>query len=103
MDTPITRAEHEEFRKRMEEYHKRQDKRLEKLEENAKQITAMVTSIEKLAVNMENMAKEQERQGVRLEALEGQDGEKWKTVVKCSITGIVTFLIGFVLPRLFGG
>ena len=34
MDTPITRAEHEEFRRRMEEEHKRQDKRIEILEEN---------------------------------------------------------------------
>ncbi len=29
MDTPITRAEHEEFRKRIEERDNRQDKRLE--------------------------------------------------------------------------
>ncbi len=103
MDTPITRAEHEEFRKRIEEENKRQDRRIEDLEENAKQITAMVSSIEKLAVNMENMAKEQEKQGKRLETLEGQDGDKWKTLVKCCITGVVTFVIGFVLPKLFGG
>ncbi len=103
MDTPITRAEHEEFRKRIEEENKRQDKRIEELEENAKQVTAMVSSIEKLAVNMENMAKEQEKQGKRLETLEGQDGDKWKTLVKCCITGIVTFILGFVLPRIFGG
>ncbi len=103
MDTPITRAEHEEFRKRIEEENKRQDRRIEDLEENAKQITAMVSSIEKLAVNMENMAKEQEKQGKRLETLEGQDGDKWKTLVKCCITGIVTFVLGFVLPRIFGG
>lgn len=103
MDTPITRAEHEEFRKRIEEENHRQNKRIEELEENAKQISAMVTSIEKLAANMEHMAKEQEKQGKRLEALEGQDGDKWKTVVKCCLTGIVTFVIGYVLPRLFGG
>ncbi len=103
MDTPITRAEHEEFRKRIEEENKRQDRRIEDLEENAKQITAIVSSIEKLAVNMENMAKEQEKQGKRLETLEGQDGDKWKTLVKCCITGVVTFVIGFVLPKLFGG
>lgn len=103
MDTPITRAEHEEFRKRIEEENKRQDRRIDELEENAKQITAMVSSIEKLAVNMENMAKEQEKQGKRLETLEGQDGDNWKTLVKCCITGVVTFVIGFVLPKLFGG
>ncbi|MCM1300032.1 MAG: hypothetical protein NC228_10760 [[Eubacterium] siraeum] len=103
MDAPITRAEHEEFRKRIEEENERQDRRIEELEENAKQVTAMVTSIEKLAVNMEQMAKEQEKQGKRLETLEGQDGEKWKTLVKCCITGFVTFVLGVVLPHIFGG
>lgn len=34
MDTPITRAEHEEFRRRLEEENRRQDKRLELLEQN---------------------------------------------------------------------
>ena len=32
MDSPITRAEHEEFRRRMEEEHNRQNKRIELLE-----------------------------------------------------------------------
>lgn len=103
MDTPITRAEHLEFCKRIEEENKRQDKRIEELEENAKQISAMVASIEKLAANMEHMAKEQEKQGKRLETLEGQDGDKWKTAVKCCITGFLTFVIGYILPRIFGG
>lgn len=34
MDTAITRAEHEEFRRRLEEDHCRVNKRLEILEEN---------------------------------------------------------------------
>lgn len=58
MDTPITRAEHEEFRRRIEEENKRQDKRIEILEENAKRIEGLNSSIEKLALNMENMLKE---------------------------------------------
>ena len=33
MDTPITRAEHEEFRRRLEEENRRQDKRIGLLEE----------------------------------------------------------------------
>lgn len=103
MDTPITRAEHEEFCKRIEEENHRQNKRIDELEANSRQVGAMVSSIEKLAVNMENMAKEQEKQGKRLETLEGQDGEKWKTVVKCCITGFVTFVISLVLPKLLGG
>ena len=46
MDTPITRAEHEEFRRRIEEENKRQDKRIEILEENSKKIEGLNSSIE---------------------------------------------------------
>ena len=34
MDNPISRAEHEEFRRRLEEENRRQDKRIELLEDN---------------------------------------------------------------------
>ena len=40
-----------------------------------RQIGALATSVEKLAVSMQSMLKEQEKQGKRLEALEGRDGE----------------------------
>jgi len=73
MDTPITRAEHEEFRKRLEADNKRQDRRIEILEENTKRLETLNTSIEKLAVNMENMLREQMKQGERLEQLESRN------------------------------
>ena len=76
MENPITRAEHEEFRRRLEEENKRQDTRIGILEDSVRQIGALATSVEKLAVSMQSMLKEQEKQGKRLEALEGRDGEK---------------------------
>ena len=100
MDTPITRAEHLEFCKRIEEENKRQDKRIEELEKNAKQISAMVTSIEKLAANMEHMAKEQEKQGKRLETLEKRDGEMWRKVVGYIITAVIGVVVGFVFTQI---
>ena len=45
MDTPITRAEHEEFRRRLEEENRRQDKRIELLEESTRQIGGLTTSV----------------------------------------------------------
>lgn len=99
MDTPITRAEHEEFRRRIEEENKRQDKRIEILEENAKRIEGLNSSIEKLALNMENMLKEQLKQGKRLEVLEGRDGEMWRKVVSYAITAIVGIVIGFLFKQ----
>ena len=43
-----------------------------------RQIGALATSVEKLAISMQSMLKEQEKQGKRLEVLEGRDGEKWR-------------------------
>lgn len=81
MENPITRAEHEEFRRRLEEENKRQDARIGILEESVQQIGALATSVEKLALSMQSMLKEQEKQGKRLEVLEGRDGEKWRKVM----------------------
>lgn len=100
MDTAITRAEHEEFKRRIEEENKRQDRRLELLEANTKRIESMNTSIEKLAVNMENMLAEQLRQGSRLEALENRDGVMWRKVVAYTITAAVGIVLGYIGTRL---
>ena len=99
MDTPIARAEHEEFRRRMEEENRRQDKRIEIAEENIKRLEGMNSSIEKLALNMENMLKEQLRQGQRLEVLESRDGEMWRKVVSYAITAIIGIVIGFLFKQ----
>ena len=49
LQSPITRGEHEEFRRRMEEDHDRTNKRLSILEETVKRIGELTVSIEKLA------------------------------------------------------
>ena len=100
IDTPITRAEHEEFSQRIEERDRRQDKRLELLEENTKQQAALTTSVEKLALSIESMCKEQERQGARLEMLEARDGEMWRTVSGYIITAIVGIVVGFIFTHI---
>ena len=100
MDTPITRAEHEEFRRRLEEENRRQDKRIELLEENTKRIETLNGAIGKLAANMEGMLKEQLRQGQRLELLESRDGELWRKEGSYAVTAIVGIVIGFVAKQL---
>ena len=90
MDDPyISRAEHEEFSRRLAEENKRQDKRIEMLEEN-----------ERLATSVEDMVKEQEKQGKRLEVLEGRDGEMWRKVVGYIITAVIGIVIGFVFHQI---
>ncbi len=100
MDTPISRAEHEEFRKRIEDENQRQNKRIELLETNVRETSALTASVEKLALSMENMAKEQEKQGQRLEALESRDGEMWRKVVGYVITAVISVTVGFVFSRI---
>lgn len=96
MDTPITRAEHEEFRRRLEEENRRQDKRIGLLEENTKQIGALTISVEKLALSIESMVKEQESQGERLQVLEGRDGEKWLAAASHVLTVVLGIVIGYI-------
>ena len=92
----VGREEHTEFARRIQEEEHRQNRRIELLEESVKQNTALTLSVEKLANNMENMANEQMRQGKRLEALEGRDGDMWRTVVKYVLTTILGLVIGVV-------
>ena len=96
MDTPITRAEHEEFRRRIEEEHIRQNRRLELLEESIERLNALNTSIEKL----ESMLKEQMRQGKRLEVLENRDGEMWRKLLSYAATTIVGIIVGYIFTHI---
>lgn len=99
MDGGITRAEHEEFAKRQDDENRRQNRRIEELEETVRQIGALAASVEKLASSMESMVKEQEKQGKRLEVLEGRDGEMWRKVTGHIITAIIGIVIGYVFTQ----
>ena len=96
MDTTISRAEHDEFAKRIEEENHRQNRRIEILEKNMQQLAALTSSVEKLAYSIEGMVKEQESQGNRLEKLESKDGEKWRSVSRYVITVIIGLVLGYI-------
>lgn len=107
MDSMITRAEHEEFRRSMElanenlaSENRRQNRRLDILEENAKQSMTMITNVERLAVNMENMLKVQEAQGKRLETLEGRDGAMWRKAAGYVLTAVLGAVTGYVFQQI---
>ncbi len=100
MDNPITRAEHNEFAKRMEDEHSRQNKRIAELENKYEESNKILASIERLATNMEVMQKEQAEQGERLTKLEAKDGDMWRTVVKYVVTAIFGIIIGYVFKQI---
>lgn len=100
MEDPITRAEYEEYQKRMEQEDHRQNRRIEQLEENTKQINALTVSIEKLAQSVESMVRDQEAQGKRLVSLESKDGEMWRKVVGYVITAVIGIVLGFAFTQI---
>lgn len=100
MDTPITRAEHEEFRRRMEAEQKRNGKRIELLEKQTEEITDLALSVKELAVSVKHMAQEQREQNEKLVKLEQRDGEMWRKVTSYAITAIVGILIGFIFQTI---
>lgn len=99
-NAPITRAEHEEFRRRLEEENTRQNKRITVLEETVRQINILTISVEKLALSVESMVKEQKEQGRKLEILESRDGEKWRTISSYVLTAIASAAVAFVLSKI---
>lgn len=100
MDNPISRAEHEEFRRRLEEENRRQDKRIELLEDNIRELNQLTASVGKLATSIESMVKEQEKQGTRLETLEDRDGEMWRKIIGYAATAAVGIIIGYVARQI---
>lgn len=100
MDTPLSRAEHEEFVRRMDDQERRQDKRLELLEGVVREIGDLTLSVHTLAKSMESMVKEQEQQGKRLQALESRDGEKWRKLMGYIATALTSGAVTLLLSHL---
>ncbi len=98
--TPITRAEHEEFCKRVEAEDRRQNKRLEILEEQTKQFTDLVLSVRELAQSVKQLAEIQKVQGEKLDELESRDGEMWRRVSGYVITSIIGLVVGYLFHKL---
>lgn len=100
MDNAITRAEYQEYSKRVDEEQNRQNHRLSELEQATREISSLTVSVSKLAQSIEQMVKEQEKQGERLEKLEGRDGEMWRAAIKYIITAVIAGLVGFAFAQI---
>lgn len=100
MDTPITRAEHEEFMRRMEDEHKRIHHRISDVEETVKEIHGLAASVERLAASVEQMAQVQRSHTEQIDRLEARDGEMWRKVVGYAVTAIVGIAIGYIFTQI---
>ncbi len=100
MDSPITRAEHNEFVRRIDEEHSRTNQRLKNLEEQTKQMTDIALSVKELAISVKQMAETQKSHGEKLEQLENRDGELWRKVSSYVITAIVGAVVCFIFTQI---
>lgn len=101
MENYISRAEHDEFVRRMDDEHKRQNHRINDLEAKVTEIGKLTASVASIAKSVEQMVAEQKSQGERLKALEGRDGEKWRSAAGYVLTAVLGIVIGFIF-RQFG-
>ena len=99
MGEDITRGEIEERFHRVEDENNRQNRRLEKLENIMDTINELTASVQLLAVRMEAMQKEMEKQGKRLEVIEQEPADKWKSLTRTIITGVVSALVAYFLAK----
>ena len=99
MDSVLTRAEHNEFAKRMEDEHNRQNKRISDLENTAVQSSKLIVSIEKIATNVENLQKQYVSLSDDLESIKNRDGDNWRKMLWFVGTTVVGIIIGFLLKQ----
>lgn len=99
MDGVLTRAEHNEFAKRMEAEHDRQNKRISDLENAVDQNSKLIVSIEKIATNVENLQKQYVSLSDDVESIKNRDGDNWRKMLWFVGTTVVGIIIGFLLKQ----
>ena len=112
MEGNLTRAEHEEFarrmvaeNKRLEDENDRQNKRIEQLENTVNQIvvqqlTTLTGTIQALKTSVDNTIKEQAAIGERVKKLEDKDGDMWRTAVKYVLSAVLGGVVVFIMSRI---
>lgn len=98
-DEFVSRNEYEERLRRVDDENNRQNRRIEKLENIMDTINELTASVQLLAVRMEAMQKEMEKQGTRLETIEQEPADKWRSVVKTAVTVVVSALVTYFLTK----
>lgn len=100
MDSPITRAEHNEFVRRMNDEHARINHRVSELEKVVKKINDLTISISEMSISMKQMIEEIKTQGGRIEEIEARDGDMWRKVVGHVVTCAVGIVIGYIFLQI---
>ena len=93
MDSPILRAEHNEFVKRMEDEHSRMNARISEVESKANTLLELTASVESIAARVKTLTE-------KVEVLEQKPADNWNTVVKGLLTGLGSNIAALLLGAL---
>lgn len=104
MDTPITRAEHEEFRRNMEAEHKRLHHRVDALEETIVESNNKINHLE------QSDAKKDVQYGQIMETLgsvkadlselKGKPARRWEAVVDKVLLGLIGAVVVYIATQI---
>lgn len=100
MDNMITRAEHEEFARRIGDEHNRINHRITLVEEKAETLAELTASVKTIAKSVETLT-------TKVAELEKKPAENWDTVIKAVLTAIGSALggglIALIATQMIGG
>ncbi len=114
MDTPLSRGEHQEYKKAIDAEIKRLDSEDKRLSERLKavegfnvQLTEITKTLQmqsdnigEMNRNLMSLSEARKEDSERLEKLEGKDGEMWRKVVGYVVTAIVGIVVGFLFKQI---
>lgn len=79
---------------------KRLEDRVDKLEAVVEELRNLTLSVEKLANSVKMMVDKVNIQEARLDEIEERDGEKWRTLVRYLVTGVVGAIVGYAMKNI---
>lgn len=96
----VLKAEYDERMRRIDDENSRQNHRIGKLEDVFEKINELTLSVREMATTMASMQQELQKQGKRLEDIEKEPADKWKTIKTTALTVLVTAVLTWALTRI---
>ena len=96
----ITRAEHEEFKKRIEDEERRQNHRLDTVEGRVDKLIDMQVSMATIQVGITNITEELKKLSAEVDAIKREPADKWNKAVWIVVTAVLTAAVTYFLAQI---
>ncbi|MBR1910376.1 MAG: hypothetical protein IJ821_07305 [Lachnospiraceae bacterium] len=100
MDEYVAKPEYDEYKQRIDERIHRSEKRIDQVEHDVRTLTELTTAVKEMAIHMEGVKEELAKQGERLEKIESEPADAWKTVKRTIVTVVITAVVTGVIAAL---